>query len=114
MKLVFVDGKYSHAVRVGALLELGEPPPPRPWEKPVSVERAAPTAAQLALAERVLMTTQAAVGSRLFYARIDLLAGHDGEPLLNEVELIDPWLMLRFAPQAADRLTAALLGSASE
>ena len=45
---------------------------------------------------------------RLLYARIDMIPGLDGEPLLVELELTEPSLFLGTAPGAADRLSTAI------
>jgi len=41
------------------------------------------------------------------YARIDLVRGDDGKPLLMELELIEPSLYLRQSPQASQRFADA-------
>jgi len=43
------------------------------------------------------------------YARVDLLADESGEPLLLELELIEPNLFLDLAPGSADVLAEELL-----
>lgn len=43
------------------------------------------------------------------YARVDVVADATGELVLMELELIDPELFFRFAPDAASRLVDALL-----
>ncbi len=108
VKLVFVGGDLSHAVRAGALLEAGAGVLERPWERPVSTERVAPSPIQLRTARAVLAAVDAEVGAPLLYSRVDLVAAADGEPLLAEVELIDPSLFLRLAPEAAASLVAAI------
>jgi hypothetical protein len=45
---------------------------------------------------------------QLLYARIDLIPGLDGEPLLVELELTEPSLFLRTSSAAADRLADAI------
>jgi hypothetical protein len=42
----------------------------------------------------------------------DLVAGPGGEPLIIEVEMIDPYLALDLAPTAADELAETLLALA--
>ncbi len=44
----------------------------------------------------------------LLYARVDLVPGPDGAPLLIELELVEPSLFLAHAPGAADRLATAI------
>jgi hypothetical protein len=46
--------------------------------------------------------------ARLLFARVDLLPGDAGEPLVIELELTEPSLWLSSAPGAADRLAGAI------
>jgi glutathione synthase/RimK-type ligase-like ATP-grasp enzyme len=63
-----------------------------------------PHAEMLALAEATL----AAAPRDLLYARVDAVRGLDGRLALIELEAIEPYLFLSFAPAAADLLAAAL------
>ena len=56
----------------------------------------------------VAATAIAAAPPGMLYARVDLVAGPDGTPRVIEVEAIEPYLFLVFAPEAADALAAAL------
>ena len=114
VKLVFMEGEFSHAVRVGPLLAAGAGVTERPWERPVAMEAIAPTAAQLEAAHEVLAAVRAEVDQPLLYARVDLVAAPTGEPLLGEVEVVDPSLFLRLAPPAADRYAAAITSRARD
>ena len=113
-KLVFIEGEYSHAVRVGPLLGAGEGVINRRWERLVPMEPVAPSTAQLGAARHVLAAVQAEVARPLLYARVDLLAAPTGEPLLGEVELVDPSLLLRFAAPAAGLLAGAISAQAAQ
>ncbi len=62
------------------------------------------SAAQRAAAEHVLWLAPPG----LLYARVDLVDGSDGRPRLIELEAIEPYLFLGFAPDAAPLLVAAL------
>jgi hypothetical protein len=42
------------------------------------------------------------------YARVDLLAGPDGEPMLIELELTEPSLFLEHGPHAPGAFAAAI------
>jgi len=62
-------------------------------------------------ARRVPQLVLAAVpGGRdtLLYARVDLVPGEDGNPVLMELELTEPQLYLGYDPDAADRMAAAI------
>ena len=45
---------------------------------------------------------------RLLYARVDLLPGPAGDPVVIELELTEPSLFLTAVPAAADRFAAAI------
>lgn len=49
----------------------------------------------------------------LLYARVDLVPGPDGSPLLMELEITEPQLFLDRAPGAVDRFVAAICEHAS-
>ena len=67
-----------------------------------------PSAAELALAERVLTYVRSRFDTPL-YARIDLLPG----PVVIEVELTEPSLFLAYSTRAADRFAAAIAAALS-
>ncbi|MBW3604008.1 MAG: hypothetical protein KY460_03670 [Actinobacteria bacterium] len=104
--LVFMGGRFSHAIRKGPILTgapetvgglfAAEDIRPR---TPTDHERAA---AELALDALPFDRTD------LLYARVDLLPGPDGTPLLLEVELVEPSLFLRFCDGAPDRLARSI------
>lgn len=59
------------------------------------------------LAQRVVA---AAPGTEpLLYARVDTVIGDDGQPLLIELEVTEPFFFLEHAPGAADRFADALV-----
>ncbi|MFD3682345.1 hypothetical protein [Streptomyces sp. NPDC058613] len=47
------------------------------------------------------------------FARVDLALGGDGEPVVMELELIEPNLFLRYAPQGPRRFAEAVRAAAS-
>jgi hypothetical protein len=96
---------YSHAIRKGALLTgTGE----RTGEYDEDITARIPSAAELDVARRVLAVIPGGA-KRLLYARVDLIPGPDGAPVLLELELTEPGLFLRYAEGAADRLADAIL-----
>ncbi len=114
--LVFIAGQLSHVGRKRAIL--------RPDEvAPLAAGRQAPAAAMLeddlvvagtadaaeqALAQRILAEISGRFGTPL-YARVDLVRGHGGEPLLLELEVTEPVLYLGTSPGASERFAAAVL-----
>lgn len=101
LSVVVVDGRTSHAVRKV----------PAPGDVRVQVEFGARYVEQdldrdtARLAEWVVEAT----GHDLLYARVDLLRDVDGSWLLNELELVEPALLLQWAPGSAQRLADALV-----
>jgi hypothetical protein len=94
--LVWVDGELTHAVRK------------RP-RFAGDAESVAPEAVPISPAERdVALAAVAAVEGPLLYARIDVANGPDGDPVVMEVELIEPSLFFAQGPRALERLVAAI------
>lgn len=108
--LVYFGGVYSHAFSKAAMLgrELDESGL-YVTEKLAPVQ---PAAGFRALAEDALDATAALLGilrAELLYARVDLVAGPDGRPLLLELELVEPSLGFRQTePAAAWRFASAV------
>ena len=98
---------YSHGVRKGALLT----GPDTGWtagEYRQETSPRTPSAPELALAAAALAAVPGGA-TRLLYARVDMIPGPDGSPLLVELELTEPSLLFRHAPGSADRLADAIL-----
>jgi glutathione synthase/RimK-type ligase-like ATP-grasp enzyme len=102
--LVFIDGELSHAAckrpAAGDFRVQGD--------FGGRVEPLVPDRSLTVFAERVL----AAVPRDWVYARVDLVHTDRG-PTLMELELIEPDLFFRLAPDAADRMADALLRRAT-
>lgn len=93
--IMWIDGELTHAIRKS----------PRLADDEESVSDALPIAAdERKLAEQII----ADLPADLLYARIDLIRNDDDEPLLAELELVEPSLFLRQHPPALHRLVAAL------
>jgi hypothetical protein len=103
--LMYLDGRFSHAIRKGALLPSGAPSTSGLFA-PEDIVSRTPRADELAAADRILA---AAPFARLPYARVDLLRDATGTPRLLELELTEPSLFLAHAPGSAGRFAAALL-----
>jgi glutathione synthase/RimK-type ligase-like ATP-grasp enzyme len=103
LSLLFFGGEFSHAVTKVA----------RPGDFRVqpqygsTLTRVAPPDEALAAARMVL---EAAPGD-LSYARVDLIRVEDGGLALMELELIEPDLYLRHAPDRTQAFAKALLGA---
>jgi hypothetical protein len=107
--LIYVGGRFSHAIRKGPLLGRGEGVRQDRDRREVISPRA-PTAAQLDAAEQVLAAIPSSLGgsAAMLYARVDLVTDVDGVPRLIELELTEPSLFLDHSADGADRLVAAL------
>ena len=101
--LVFVGGRYAHAVR--KVPKAGEFRVQRDFGG--TVERGTPSRAALTLACAAL----AAIPGAAVYARVDLLETATG-PQLMELELIEPELFISEHPESAGPLADALLATA--
>lgn len=101
LSVICIEGEPRHAVRKT----------PRAGDIRVQpehggvVERAEPDAAEAEAVAAVL----AALEHPALYARVDLVRGPGGEPLLIELECIEPRLFLEQAPETAGHVADAVL-----
>jgi glutathione synthase/RimK-type ligase-like ATP-grasp enzyme len=98
--LVFLAGRFSHAIRKGPLLRRGSAPVDALFAEEQITPRT-PAAEELEVGNRVLAALPFAAP---LYARVDLIRSSDGRPCLLELELTEPSLFLTHAPGAAARL----------
>ncbi|WBB75468.1 hypothetical protein O7602_08135 [Micromonospora sp. WMMD1128] len=97
---------FSHAIRKGPMLtgpDLGG----AALYKEERIDARAATDEQRAVAEKVLAAVPGGA-DRLLYARVDLIPGPDGSPVLVELELTEPSLFVGYADGAPDRLADAV------
>lgn len=118
---VFIAGEYSHSVLKGAMLDgpdVGVDGVYR--EERMSAlepsEREVEFSAQAVRAARRYFATSAdgvdLVPDPLLYARVDVVTDDDGEPVLMELELVEPSLFTGLAPGALDAFADAVLARA--
>lgn len=105
--LLFIDGRFSHAMRKGALLTPGMALTEELFLQEEMSPRDASTA-ERELADAVLEAVPAALQGDLLYARVDLLPSPDG-PRLLELELAEPSLFLDHHRPAAGALADAVV-----
>ena len=107
--LIYLGGRFSHAIRKGPLLGRGEGVRQDRDQLEVITPRA-PTAAQLDVAEQVLAAIPDEIGGSpsLAYARVDLVDDADGAPRLIELELTEPSLFLEHSEGGAALLLDVL------
>ncbi|MFR0352408.1 ATP-grasp domain-containing protein [Streptomyces sediminimaris] len=107
--LQFFGGRFLHASRKGAVLAPGTAydadkvahPDLVPWT---------PAPAELEVAGRALAAVPDAGG--LLYARVDIVDGEDGRPVLMELELVEPNLFLHLHPGSVAVVRDAILAAA--
>lgn len=108
--MVYLGGAYGHAVRKAPALT-GPDADDRPWDpdepRGPALEAVEPTPAQIDLAERALAAIPERSGE-LLYARVDMVTGPDGRPLLMELELTEPSLFFENVP-GSERLLAGAI-----
>ena len=102
--VLLCEGEPSHAARKAPLLARRDLDPD---DDLATMSPREATPAQLAVA-RAALAAVPGEGGPLHYARVDLVPGPDGAPVVIELELTEPSLFLRFAPGSAARYAAAL------
>lgn len=117
--LVFVNGRFSHALCKRAVLRPGEVAPTRNdllgaaeamYERDLVVA-GRPRDAERSLGDAVIEYLADRFGEPPLYARVDTISAEDRAPTLLELEAIEPSLYLGTAPGAADLLAEAILSA---
>ncbi len=115
--VVMIDGEISHVLRKGAILGPDEVAPVRAdslgvaerMYDPDLVLAATASEAEIDLAERILGEVRRRFNVTPLYARVDMLPGPDGSPLLLELEAIEPNLYFEQATDAPELLADAIV-----
>jgi len=106
--LVFLEGRLSHACRKGPMLVPGLAVVGGLFVEE-DIRPTTPTAAELAVAQAALAVVP---GGPSLYARVDVIPDDAGDPVVLELELVEPSLFLAFADggavRAADAIAARL------
>jgi len=116
--VVFIGGEFSHALKKRAILREDGVAPVIDGPLRVAaalleddlVLRGTADAAEMRLAVSVHQEITARFGVPT-YARVDVIADSEGQPVLSELELIEPALHLRHARGASERLAIAMRNS---
>lgn len=114
--LVFVAGELTHALRKRAVLRPDEVAPVRDdalgaaeaMYDPDLVRASDATAAERDLAAAIVGFVAERFGEPPLYARVDLVPGPGGDPVLMELEVVEPCLYLHESPPTAERLAEAI------
>jgi hypothetical protein len=115
--LVFIAGRFHHAARKRAVLRPDEIAPMRDDEiggaevmyGPDIVGPGTASEQEIAVGERALAYVHDRFDVDLLYARVDVVEDARGDPVVLELEAVEPNLFLRLADGAADRLADAIL-----
>lgn len=118
--IVYFAGRPSHVLRKRAVLRPDEVAPLREdelsaaevmWD-PDLVGAGEAAAAEFETAERILAAVARRFGEVPLYARVDMVTGPGGSPLLMELEAVEPNFYFKIAPEAAATLAAAVVAAA--
>jgi hypothetical protein len=107
--MVFLRGQLSHAITKSAMLGAPRESVAGLYKSEV-IDPHTATGPELELAQRTLASLRWPA-SALLYARVDMLGGPDGEPLLIELELTEPSLFMGTAPGSGERFADAIMSA---
>lgn len=118
--VVMIAGEVSHVLRKRPVLRADEVAPTREDELGVAESMYDPDLVvpgsaeedEFELAQSVLATLSARFATTPLVARVDMLRDDAGEPVLLELEAIEPNLYFSQVPEAADRLADAIIARA--
>jgi hypothetical protein len=110
--LLYLGGAFSHAIRKGPLLNADPRTDPSGLFVSEDISPREPSDAERAAGDRVMAWLTGRFGE-LLYARIDLLPGPGGAPLVLECELAEPSLFFAHGPGSAQRMARAIAGAAA-
>ncbi|HEY3438219.1 MAG TPA: hypothetical protein VGK35_11090 [Actinotalea sp.] len=114
---IFMMGEYSHSVLKGAMLD-GPDVAEGVIYKEEKMTRTTATEEEIEASRHVIRTarrllTEAADGDvsdqRFLYARVDLVSGDDGAPVLMELEMVEPSLFTALGDGALGRFADAIM-----
>jgi glutathione synthase/RimK-type ligase-like ATP-grasp enzyme len=107
--LIYFEGQFSHAIRKGPLLKRKAGPTQELFARETITPRV-PDAAELRVGARAV---QAMPFETPLYARVDLIRDQNGEPVVLELELIEPSLFFPFEARGAHEFAAAVVKRAT-
>jgi hypothetical protein len=107
--LIFFEGEFSHAMHKDPMIPRGAGPGLSLIQNQV-VTAASPSPAQIALGHDAVAAAERLHGPTA-YARVDTVEGDDGQPLLLELEMLDPALFFDTDLAGAERFAQVLVGS---
>lgn len=101
LSIMLVDGAITHAVEKRA--------PPGDFRVHTDFGGAERLREPTPAEREVALASLASLPERTLYARVDLVRGPAGRPLIMELEVVEPDLFFRHAPVAASRLAESIV-----
>jgi len=109
--VILVDGRLSHGIRKGPMLGPKALDEVDALYKEEAIEARTPSAAEIELAHAAVAAVPR--GSEpLLYARVDMVPGADGRPMIMELELTEPSLFMVTAPETSHTFARAIAAQA--
>lgn len=106
--MLYFNGRYSHSFRKGAILATGENIKNGLFvEEDISPRNA--SSQERALGETVMRYVKDKFGEYPLYARVDVVRGSAGVPVLMELELTEPSLFLHVAHESPSHFASAVV-----
>ena len=106
--MLYFNGKYSHSFRKGAILATGENTKNGLFvEEDISPRNA--SSQERALGETVMRFVKDKFGDYPLYARVDVVRGSAGVPVVMELELTEPSLFLHVAHESPSHFASAVV-----
>jgi glutathione synthase/RimK-type ligase-like ATP-grasp enzyme len=113
--LVMIAGAFSHGIQKGVMLGPEAPQDVEALFRKETVAARAPSEEQIRLASQAIaMAPVPATDHALTYARVDLVPGPDGRPMIIELELTEPSLFMSTAPGSEERFADAIAAVAQK
>lgn len=105
--IIYIDGKFSHAIKKKALLNEEGTICTRTDDYLSEVK---PSDRELAIADECMFAIQElfSLKNPLLYARFDMIKDSAGKPSILELELCEPFLSFSIVNEAADRFIQAI------
>lgn len=106
--MLYFGGEYSHAFRKGAILTNGSMQHNDLYvEEEIAARK--PNEQERELGDAVVEFVTRKFGTAPLYARVDVVKGSRGVPVLMEVELAEPSFFVHVAPGSPERFVGAVL-----
>jgi len=109
--VMLMNGEFSHAIGKGLMLGGHTLAEVEGLYREERINARAPSDGEMRLARGTMAALPFDSGD-LLYARVDMVPGPDGEPLLMELELTEPSMFMVTAPGSLERFAAAIAARA--